>query len=108
MPDFQFSLQLDYTRPVAGDWLASFGTELDCRGAVNAYFASNPFNLPLPSYTPGNLRAGVVYRGWTFAAFVHNAGNEHAQASAINSTQDPHALLTVQPRTVGPTITRRF
>jgi iron complex outermembrane receptor protein len=108
VPDFQFSLQLDYTQPVAGDWLASFGTEVNYRGAVNAYFASNPFNLPLRSYTLWNLRAGAIYRDWTFMAFVRNAGNERAQVSAINSTQDPDALLTVQPRTVGLTVTRRF
>ena len=108
VPNFQFSLQLDYTHPLAGDWLASFGTELEYRGGVNAYFASNPFNLSLPSYTLWNLRAGAVYRDWTFTAFVHNAGNERAQVSAINSTQDPHALLTVQPRTIGLTVTRRF
>ena len=108
VPNFQFSLQLDYTQPVVGDWLASFGTELEYRGGVNAYFGSNPFNLSLPSYTLWNLRAGAVYRDWTFTAFVHNAGNERAQVSAINSTQDPHALLTVQPRTIGLTVTRRF
>jgi hypothetical protein len=28
--------------------------------------------------------------------------------SAINSTQDPDALLTVQPRTVGLAATRKF
>jgi len=108
VPNFQFSLQLDYTQPVTGDWLASLGTEVNYRGAVNSYFASNPFNLPLPSYTLWNLRAGALYRDWTFMAFVHNAGNERAQVSAINSTQDPDALLTVQPRTVGITVTRKF
>lgn len=108
VPDFQFSLQLDYTQPVGGNWLASVGTDLTYRGSVNAYFASNPFNLPLPSYTLWNLRAGAIYGDWTFMAFVHNAGNERAQVSAINSTQDPHALLTVQPRTIGLTVSRKF
>jgi len=108
VPDFQFSLELDYTHPVVGNWLASVGTDVTYRGAVNSYFASNPFNLPLPSYTLWNLRAGAIYGAWTFMAFVHNAGNERAQVSAINSTQDPHALLTVQPRTIGLTVTRKF
>ncbi|MGH8300112.1 MAG: TonB-dependent receptor [Steroidobacteraceae bacterium] len=108
VPDFQFSVQLDYTRPLVGDWLASFGTDVTYRGAVNAYFGSNPFNLPLPAYTLWNLRAGVIYGDWNVTAFVHNASNERAQVSAINSTQDPHALLTVQPRTIGLTVTRRF
>ncbi len=108
VPDFQFSAQLDYTHPVVGDCLASLGADVTYRGAVNAYFASNPFDLPLPSYTLLNLRAGVIYGEWTVTAFVHNAGNERAQVSAINSTQDPYALLTVQPRTIGLTVTRRL
>ncbi|HEY2037141.1 MAG TPA: TonB-dependent receptor [Steroidobacteraceae bacterium] len=108
VPDFQFSLQLDYTQPVVGNWLASVGTDITYRGAVNSYFASNPFNLPLSSYTLWNLRAGAIHGDWTFMAFVHNAGNERAQVSAINSTQDPDALLTVQPRTIGLTVTRKF
>lgn len=108
VPSFQLSAQLDYTQPVVGEWLASFGADVTYRGAVNSYFASNPFNLPLPSYTLLNLRAGVIYGNWTVTAFVHNAGNKRAQVSAINSTQDPYALLTVQPRTVGLTVSRRF
>ena len=108
VPSFQADARLDYTRPVVGDWLASFGTDVSYRGAVNAYFGSNPFNLPLAAYTLWNLRAGAIYRRWTVTLFAHNVGNERAQVSAINSTQDPHALLTVQPRTIGITLTRRF
>jgi iron complex outermembrane recepter protein len=108
VPDFQFSLELDYTQPVTGNWLASAGTDVTYRGSVNSYFASNPFNLPLQSYTLWNLRAGAIYGDWTFMAFIHNAANERAQVSAINSSQDPHALLTVQPRTIGINVTRKF
>ncbi|HUA26728.1 MAG TPA: TonB-dependent receptor [Steroidobacteraceae bacterium] len=108
VPDFQFSLELDYTQPVAANWAASAGTDVTYRGSVNSYFASNPFNLPLQSYTLWNLRAGAIYGDWTFMAFIHNAANERAQVSAINSSQDPHALLTVQPRTIGLNVTRKF
>lgn len=108
VPDFQLNVQLDYTRPLVGDWIGSLGTNLSYRGGVNSYFASNPFNLPLKAYTLWNLRAGIIYRRWTATLFAHNVTNERAQVSAINSTQDPHALLTVQPRTIGITITRRF
>jgi iron complex outermembrane recepter protein len=41
-------------------------------------------------------------------AFARNLTNKRAQISAINSTQDPDALLTVQPRTIGVTLTRTF
>ncbi len=108
VPDFQFNVMLDYTRPLAGAWIGTLGTSVSYRGSVNSYFASNPFNLPLKSYALWNLRAGVMYHRWSVTLFVHNATNERAQVSAINSSQDPHALLTVQPRTVGITVTRRF
>ena len=108
VPDFQFNLMLDYTRPLAGDWIGTLGTNLSYRGAVNSYFASNSFNLQLKSYALWNLRAGVMYHRWSVTLFAHNVTNDRAQVSAINSTQDPHALLTVQPRTVGITVTRRF
>ena len=108
VPEFQFAVGADYNRPVTNDWLASVGIDMTYRDKVNAYFGSNPFNLPLPSYTLWNLHAGATYQNWTFTLFAHNVTNERAQVSAINSTQDPHALLTVQPRTIGLNVTRDF
>jgi hypothetical protein len=78
------------------------------RGPVNAYCESNPFNVPLSSYTLWDLRAGAIYNQWTFTVFARNVTNERAQVSAINSSQDPDALLTVRPRTVGLSVTRKF
>jgi iron complex outermembrane recepter protein len=108
VPEFQFAVGLDYNRPVTDDWLASLGMDMTYRDTVNSYFASNPFNVPLPSYTLWNLHGGATYKSWTFTLFAHNVTNERAQVSAINSTQDPHALLTVQPRTIGLNVTRDF
>ena len=108
VPKFQFAVGLDYTHALTGEWVGTLGTDLSYRGAVNSYFASNPFNLPLSSYALWNMQAGASYRSWTFTLFAHNVANERAQVSAINSTQDPHALLTVQPRTIGLTVTRDF
>jgi iron complex outermembrane receptor protein len=108
VPKFQFDFGLYYTHPLSEDWVASLGTDVSYRGAVNSYFASNPFNLPLSSYALWNLHAGATYRSWTFTLFAHNLTDERAQVSAINSSQDPHALLTVRPRTIGLTVSRDF
>ena len=40
--------------------------------------------------------------------FARNLTDKRAQVSAINSSQDPDALLTVRPRTVGVNLTRKF
>jgi len=105
----QFNLGLNYTRPIYGDWEGTGAVDVTYRDSVDAYFASNKdFNLVLRPYTLVNLRLGVINGPWTVAAFARNIADKRAEVSAINSTQDPHALLTVHPRTVGVTITRKF
>jgi iron complex outermembrane recepter protein len=108
VPDFQASLNVDYTRPMVGNWELSLGSIVTYRGSVDSYFSSNSFNVPLSSYTLWDLRAGVINGPWTVMGFVRNVTNERAEVSAINSTQDPHALLTVQPLTVGVNVSRKF
>ena len=52
--------------------------------------------------------SGVIKGPWSVTAFARNLTNKRAQISAINSSQDPDALLTVQPRTIGLDATRKF
>ncbi len=108
VPDFQASFNIDYTWPIARDWQGDVATDVTYRGSEDSYFSSNSFNVPLSSYALWGLRAGFIQGPWTVMAFAHNLTNERAQVSAINSTQDPHALLTVQPRTIGLSLTRKF
>ena len=108
VPRFQANLGLNYTRPVMLDWEGVAGLDLTYRGAENSYFASNSFNIPLASYTLVGLRLGAIKDQWNITAFAHNLTNRRAQVSAINSSQDPDALLTVQPRTLGLSVTRKF
>ena len=107
---FQYALGLNYTAPlpVAGDWKGTLAADINYRGEENAYFARNPYNVVLNAYTLANLRAGVSNDLWSATVFVRNLTNERAQVSAINSSQDPDALLTVRPRTIGVSITRHF
>lgn len=108
VPRYQFNAGVNYTRPIYGDWQGMLAADVTYRDFVNAYFASNSFNLELPPYTLVGLRAGVINGPWSVTAFARNVTNKRAEVSAINSTQDPHALLTVQPRTIGVTLTRKF
>lgn len=109
VPKFQLNLGVNYTAPISGAWQGMVASDLTYRGAVNAYFASNAqFNIPLASYTLLNLRAGLINGPWSVTAFARNLTDKRAQVSAINSSQDPDALLTVRPRTIGLTATRKF
>jgi len=109
VPKVQFNVGLNYTRPIYGDWEGMGAVDITYRDAINAYFASNQdFNLVLKPYTLVNLRLGVINGPWNVTAFAKNVTDKRAEVSAINSTQDPNALLTVQPRTVGIKVTRKF
>ena len=108
VPRFQANLGLNYTRPVMLDWEGMAALDVTYRGAENSYFASNSFNIPLASYTLLGVRLGAIKDQWSFTAFAHNLTNRRAQVSAINSSQDPDALLTIQPRTIGLSVTRKF
>jgi outer membrane receptor protein involved in Fe transport len=108
VPRTQADLGLNYTRPLVGDYDGTAAVDINYRGRENSYFASNAFNIPLASYTLVNLRLGVTRDLWNVTAFAHNLTNKRAQISAINSSQDPNALLTIQPRTIGVSLTRKF
>jgi len=108
VPKLQFNVGLEYTHPITARWKGTLGTDINYRGAVDSYFSSNTFNIPLDSYTLVNLRAGVLDEQWSITAFARNLTDKRAQISAINSTQDPYGFLTVRPRTVGLSINRKF
>lgn len=108
VPKFQFDVGLNYTHPLAGQWAGTLAADVVYRDAVDSYFASNTYNIPLAPYTLLNLRAGVSDGAWTVTAFARNVTNTIAEVSSINSIQDKESLLTVRPRTVGVTVTRKF
>jgi outer membrane receptor protein involved in Fe transport len=108
VPRFQADFGLNYTRPIVGDWVGMAAADANFRGKENSYFASNAFNIPLSEYTLVNFRLGVIKGPWSVTAFARNLTDKRAQVSAINSSQDPDALLTVQPRTIGLTATWKF
>jgi outer membrane receptor protein involved in Fe transport len=108
VPKLQLDLGLNYTRPVYNQWAGTLAADLVYRDAENSYFQSNIYNVPLAPYTLVNLRAGISEGPWTVTAFVRNLTDKIAEVSAINSIQDKDSLLTVRPRTVGLTVTRKF
>ncbi|HEX3951707.1 MAG TPA: TonB-dependent receptor [Steroidobacteraceae bacterium] len=117
VPRFQANFGLNYTRPIMNGWEGVVATDLTFRGRENSYFSSAVLsvgpppvyeNVPLSSYTLVNLRLGVINGPWSVTAFARNLTNKRAEISAINSSQDPDALLTVRPRTIGLTATRKF
>ncbi len=117
VPRFQADLGLNYTRPIMNGWDGMAAVDASFRGRENSYFSSALLslgpppvheNVTLSPYTLVNLRLGVIKDLWSVTAFARNLTDKRAQISAINSSQDPDALLTVQPRTIGLSVTRKF
>ena len=117
VPRVQANFGLNYRRPIMNGWDGMAATDLTFRGRENSYFSSALLsvgpppvheNIPLSPYTLVNLRLGLINGPWSVTAFARNLTDKRAQVSAINSTQDPDALLTVRPRTIGLTLTRTF
>jgi iron complex outermembrane receptor protein len=117
VPRVQANLGLNYRRPIMNGWDGMAAADLSFRGRENSYFSSALLsvgpppvheNIPLSPYTLVNLRLGLINGPWSVTAFARNLTDKRAQVSAINSSQDPDALLTVRPRTIGLTLTRTF
>jgi iron complex outermembrane recepter protein len=108
VPKYQFSLNFTYRAPIGNGWEGLVAADATYRDGVDSYFSSNAFNLPLAPYTLVGLRMGLINGPWNVTAFARNLTDNRAQVSAINSTQDPDALLTVRPRTIGVALTRTF
>ncbi len=114
VPRVQANFGLNYRRPIMNGWDGMAAADLTFRGRENSYFSSALLsvgpppvheNIPLSPYTMVNLRLGLINGPWSVTAFARNLTDKRAQVSAINSSQDPDALLSVRPRTIGLTLT---
>lgn len=109
VPRFLANAALSYSIPLTATVTANFRGDIQYRDATNSQTnARSRFNVPLAPYTLVNLRAGVDWNEWNATVFVKNLTDKRAQIDAISSDQDPLALLTVRPRTVGLQVTRKF
>jgi iron complex outermembrane receptor protein len=110
VPPWQANIGLNYTAPLNDSMTWTLAGDVTYRDATNSQtnLADNNFNVPLSAYTLVNLHASLSSGGWTGTIFVRNLSDDRAKISAINSQQDPLALLTVRPRTVGISLSKTF
>ncbi len=102
VPDYQFGAVGEYTWQVFGDKEASVRADwsyLDDRITAPNDSSSN---IDLDSFHLVGLRAGIETDYWTAALFVRNLFDEDESAyDGINTPQDPRAIVTARPRTIG-------
>jgi outer membrane receptor protein involved in Fe transport len=103
VPDYQLGAVAEYTWPglfanadasVRVDW--SYQDD-------RIISPNNPAtDIDLDSYHLVGLRAGLDTENWTAALYVKNLLDEDEAAyDGINTTQDPRAIITARPRTIG-------
>ncbi len=110
IPDWQFGISGTYIWPVfTGDWDAMVRIDWTYMGdRGNQFRPTSPFFVPLKSYNVLNLNMAVTDGAWRVGIFARNLTDTRAQVDAIRSQQDPLGFLTIRPRTVGATLSRRF
>lgn len=100
--DLQLYGSLQYTTPILGRDLMLIA-DATYRDSINTEFRTDsPFNLALDSYTIVNLYANYgITKNLTLGAYAKNATNKEAFYDAKATFQDPAAVYSSRPRTVG-------
>ncbi|HKS53636.1 MAG TPA: TonB-dependent receptor [Steroidobacteraceae bacterium] len=101
-PDLQLYAALRYQVPIAGRE-TTFSLDATYRGKTNTEFVpSSPFNIALDSYTVLNAVARVELTDKVqVGLFVKNLTDELALYDGVGTFQDPEAVVSAQPRTIG-------
>jgi len=102
VPDYQFGAIGEYTWQAFGDTDAVIRGDWSYQDDRNI-LPNDPANdIQLDSYSLFGLRFALEADNWTAALFVRNLFDEdNAAFDGINSGQDPRAIITARPRTIG-------
>jgi outer membrane receptor protein involved in Fe transport len=109
VPDYQIGATGQYT------WNAFGEVEAFVRGEYSyiddrIILPNNPAaDVPLDSFSLVNARIGLQTDRWVLALYGKNLTDEEDSAyDGINSSQDPRAIITARPRTIGLQAQYRF
>ncbi len=112
-PKWSHSLDGEYTWQAASNVRAFAGTTYSYVGERYTDFSTQDFVNPhtlLPSYNTLNLRAGVVWDGYTLQLLVKNATDSRGMTSYNNSGAPNLGGIAgvIQPRTIALVVDKRF
>ena len=109
VPRVQANAALSYSIPLTATVTADFRGDIQHRDAhQQSDQREEPVQRAARGLHAGESARGLDWNDWNATVFVKNLMDERAQIDAISSDQDPLALLTVRPRTVGLQVTRKF
>ena len=71
-------------------------------------FVATPQRQNYPSYTTGDLHAGLMFGSWTANVFVNNVADTRGVLNGGIGYIPAIAFVTIRPRVVGLSISRSF
>lgn len=109
VPELQFFAALIYQQEISWGMLNA-RLDMQYQGERDTLFdTENASNVMLDAYTLVNATANLqTESGWTLSLFARNLTDEMAEFDAINTDQDPLAIVGSRPRTVGFGIRKSF
>lgn len=105
-PEWQGSLDVQYTWPVFDGADAFVGGLLSYQGKTNAGFGQYA-QVDIPSYTLLDLRAGIEKDAWRAQLWARNATDEYYWTTA-GHVNDVYVRTAGMPRTFGITLSYRY
>jgi outer membrane receptor protein involved in Fe transport len=108
-PEWSGSVSADYAFPLSATLEGFVGGQLRFSGErLSAPNSAAVFpSYKLPSYTLGDLRAGVRYGKYELSVFARNIGDERAQIGALFQQGSTYTILQ-RPRTFGASLSAQF
>jgi len=109
VPEWQLYTSLEYNVDLGGRPLALIG-DITYRGETDTEFRTNSaFNIAIDSHIMMNLYANYeITDNITAGLYVKNASNEEAIVDGIGAFQDPAAVVSARPRTIGASFSWRM
>ena len=110
VPKLQGSLSLVWETALSDGMDLVIRTDATYLGETNTKFReSSPYNNQLDAYALLDFRAALhLVDDWEISLFVKNLSDKRADIDAINSDQDPLAMVTNRPRTAGLNVRKSF
>lgn len=109
VPDFQLGASAQYRWTVAGTMEASARLAYSYMDDRLTQPNDPVANVPLDSFSLLSARLGLESDTWNVALFGKNLLDEdNAAVDGINTNQDPRAIITARPRTIGLQFQYRF
>jgi iron complex outermembrane receptor protein len=109
IPDQTASASAEYDWPAFGEVNGLVRADIDYTGRMSTQFRpTNSIYRVVGNYSSLNLRTGLQGNDWTAAIYVNNVLDRVGVTTISASTSSPDYSVSIPPRTVGVSLTKKF